>query len=89
MFLLKTFLENTLTLFKKKKWVAYSPNKKMLQFAWHVTCAVPYIGMVKTKENESEEKRFYNRANLLLYYAWDMLLKHVSGYGSEGMSKLE
>ena len=52
--LLKTLLENTLTLdlFKKERWVAYSPNKKMLQFAWHVTCAVPYIGMValhKTK----------------------------------------
>ena len=49
----ETFPENTLTLFKKKKWVAYSPNKKMLQFAWHVTCAVPYIGMVSLTQDEN------------------------------------
>ena len=85
--MLKTFPENTLTLFKKKKWVAYSPNKKMLQFAWHVTCAVPDIGMVALAQDENFS--IIERSNLLLYYAWDMLLKHVSGYGSEGKSKLE
>ena len=51
--LLKTLLENTLTLFKKKRWVAYSPNKKMLQFAWHVTYAVLYIGMVALVQDEN------------------------------------
>ena len=52
-FLLKTLLENALTLFKKKKWVAYSPNQKMLQFTWHVTSAVPYIGMVALAQDEN------------------------------------
>ena len=53
MFLLKTFTENILTLFKTKNWVAYSPNKKMLQFAWHVICAVLYIGMVALAQDEN------------------------------------